>query len=184
PTAASSNGRMRHHRRPGRSRGAHRHCLPTPWEHPLFETARARSRTQTCVMRKHGHGWRCDRDMRDSTRASTMRHLHLRKRLTKTLVITPMIIAVPTRLMFVTARDVQNAALHNFGNTPYWTTAQLRTLSSSLSNPLTPLGKIITVVLDLYALTVVSTLAGIFGAFFLRKTDSHHEDETSAGTGS
>jgi len=113
-----------------------------------------------------------------------MRHLHLRNRLTKTLVITAIVIAVASTLMFVTERDVPNTALHNFGNTLYWTTAQLTTLSSSLPNPLTPLGKIITVVLDLYALTVVSTLAGIFGAFFLRKTDSHHEDETSAGTGS
>lgn len=135
-------------------------------------------------MRKHGHGWRFDRDIRDITRASTMRHLHLRNRLTKTLVITAIVIAVASTLMFVTERDVPNTALHNFGNTLYWTTAQLTTLSSSLPNPLTPLGKIITVVLDLYALTVVSTLAGIFGAFFLRKTDSHHEDETSAGTGS
>ena len=133
-------------------------------------------------MRKHGHGWRLDRDIRDIARAGTTRHLHLRNRLVKTLLLTLIVIGVASTAMFLTEREVENTELHNFGNTLYWTTAQLTTLSSSLPNPLTPLGKVITVVLDLYALTVVSSLAGIFGAFFLRTTDEQHDEQTSADT--
>src|SRR5699024_1418945 len=109
---------------------------------------------------------------------------HLRNRLVKTLLLTMIVIALASTVMFITERDVANTELHNFGNTLYWTTAQLTTLSSSLPNPLTPLGKVVTVILDLYALTVVSSLAGIFGAFFLRKTDEHHDAQEPTESGS
>lgn len=127
-------------------------------------------------MRKHGHGYRFDRDIRDIARATTTRHLHLRNRLVKTLALTMIVVAIASTVMFITERDVANTELHNFGNTLYWTTAQLTTLSSSLPNPLTPLGKVVTIVLDLYALTVVSSLAGMFGAFFLNRSDDHPGD--------
>src|SRR5699024_4949654 len=100
----------------------------------------------------------------------------LRNRLVKTFALTVIVVAVASTVMFITERDVANTELHNFGNTLYWTTAQLTTLSSSLPNPLTPLGKVVTIVLDLYALTVVSSLAGMFGAFFFNRSDDHSGD--------
>lgn len=134
---------------------------------------------QTCAMRKHGHGFRLDRDLRDVARATTVGHLHLRNRLVKTFALTVVVVAVASTVMFITERDVANTELHNFGNTLYWTTAQLTTLSSSLPNPLTPLGKVVTIVLDLYALTVVSSLAGMFGAFFLNRSDDQSGDSVA-----
>lgn len=135
-----------------------------------------RHRVQTCVMRKHGHGHRLDRDIRDIAQATTTRHLHLRNRLVKILALTVIVVAIASTVMYITERDVANTELHNFGNTLYWTTAQLTTLSSSLPNPLTPMGKVVTIVLDLYALTVVSSLAGMFGAFFLKRSDDQSDD--------
>lgn len=76
--------------------------------------------------------------------------------------------------MYLLERGAPSTALHNFGDALYWTTAQLTTLSSTLPHPLTGGGKAITVVLDVYAITVVSTLAGMFGAFFHRRGEERH----------
>jgi hypothetical protein len=69
-------------------------------------------------------------------------------------------------------RDVSSTQIHSYGEALYWTTTQLTTLSSPLPNPLTPAGQVLAVVVDVFAITVVSTLAGMFSAFFHR---SHEE---------
>lgn len=123
-------------------------------------------------MAQHGHGWRLDHDIRDIIRTTSTRHLHLRNRLSKTLLATVIVVLLASTVMFLLEREEPDTELHTFGNALYWTTAQLTTLSSSLPNPLTPVGKIVTVFVDLYALIVVSTLAGMFGAFFHSRAET------------
>jgi hypothetical protein len=53
-----------------------------------------------------------------------------------------------------------------FGDALFWTTTQMLTVSSQFPNPLTTGGKLLDVALELYALTVVTSLAGVFSSFF------------------
>jgi hypothetical protein len=52
----------------------------------------------------------------------------------------------------------------------FWTTTQMLTVSSQFPNPLTTGGKILDVFLELYAVIVVTSVAGAFASFFHRRS--------------
>lgn len=52
----------------------------------------------------------------------------------------------------------------------FWTTTQLLTVSSSLPNPERTISKLLDVVLELYALVVVTSLAGTFADLLHHRT--------------
>lgn len=54
------------------------------------------------------------------------------------------------------------------GDAAFFTAVQLLTISSQLRNPVTGAGRVVDVILELYALVVVTSLAGMFAAFFHR----------------
>jgi hypothetical protein len=54
------------------------------------------------------------------------------------------------------------------GDAAFFTAVQLLTISSQLKNPVTTGGRIVDVVLEAYALVVVTALAGMFASFFHR----------------
>ncbi|MDX6721317.1 MAG: voltage-gated potassium channel, partial [Solirubrobacteraceae bacterium] len=58
----------------------------------------------------------------------------------------------------------------------FWTTTQLLTVSSSLKNPISTGGRILDVLMEIYAITVVAALAGAFGGF-LHKRGQEIDDE-------
>lgn len=97
--------------------------------------------------------------------------------------------AVASVGMFFLERDAPSTGLQNFGDALYWTTAQLTTPVVAAAEPADRGGKVITVVLDVYAITMVSTLAGMFNAFFYRRGEErdrcsaalHPERDTSSG---
>ena len=67
----------------------------------------------------------------------------------------------------------EQGAPHEFGTywaALFWTTTQLLTVSSQIQNPFTTGGRIVDVFLELYAITVVTTLAGSWGAFFHQRS--------------
>lgn len=125
-------------------------------------------------------GGRLAQDVWDVLRAASPRHSDLRNRLLKALVLTVMVSVVGSVAMFLLERDAPSTGITSFGEALYWTTSQLTTLSSPLPNPLTGAGMVITVFLDLYAITVVSTLAGMFSAFFHRSREDRHPREGHA----
>lgn len=51
----------------------------------------------------------------------------------------------------------------------FWTSTQLLTVSSQLPNPVTVGGRLVDIVLQLYAITVFASFAGSFAAFFHRR---------------
>ena len=51
----------------------------------------------------------------------------------------------------------------------FWVTTQLTTISSQLPNPTTTQGRVLDMFLQLWALVVVTTLAGSFAAFLQKK---------------
>ena len=56
--------------------------------------------------------------------------------------------------------------MHGFGDALFFSTVQVLTVSSSMKNPLTAVGKTVDVVLELWAVGVVTAIAGSFATFF------------------
>jgi hypothetical protein len=56
--------------------------------------------------------------------------------------------------------------IHTLGDALFWTTTQMLTVSSQFPNPLTTAGKLLDVFLELYAVVVVTSVAGAFASFF------------------
>jgi hypothetical protein len=94
------------------------------------------------------------------------RHRRLVARLTIVLVATALIDVVGTILIFLAERNANGTAIHNVRDALFFTTVQLLTVSSQLPNPLTGLGRVIDVVLELWAVVIVAGSAGAMAAFF------------------
>ena len=88
-----------------------------------------------------------------------------------------MVDAVGSVLMLAFEKHATGTHITNFGDSVFWTTAQLLTVSSQMPNPLTTGGRIVDVVLMAFAITVVATLAGSFGTFF-RHADAADTNST------
>lgn len=56
--------------------------------------------------------------------------------------------------------------IHGFGNAVFFATVQILTVSSQMPNPLTHAGQIVDVGLELWAIFVVTAVAGSFASFF------------------
>jgi hypothetical protein len=55
------------------------------------------------------------------------------------------------------------------GDSVFWTSTQLLTVSSQLPNPISTPARVLDIFLQAYAISVVAILAGSFGAFFHRR---------------
>lgn len=108
-------------------------------------------------------------DIWDVIRAATPTHSHLRDRLISAIVVTLIVDFVGSIAMYTVEKNAQSTEITTLWDAFYWTTSQLTTISSTLPNPVTPMGEVISISLNLYAITVVSTLAGMFSAFFYRR---------------
>lgn len=69
-------------------------------------------------------------------------------------------------LMWVLESGKKGSDLHGFGDALFFSTVQLLTISSSLKNPITSAGKVVDIVLEFWAVFVVTALAGSFASFF------------------
>ena len=61
-------------------------------------------------------------------------------------------------------------------NALFWTTTQMLTISSQFPNPLTTGGKVLDVLLQIYAVTVVTSVAGAFASFFHSRSHAAQAD--------
>ena len=113
---------------------------------------------------------RAGREARAVVRAETATHLHLRERLVTIGVLTLIVDIVGSVLVYFLERgEASGNAIQTFGDAVFWTTAQLLTVSSQMSNPVTTGGKVVDLFLELWSITAVTALAGSFGAFFHRR---------------
>ena len=69
-------------------------------------------------------------------------------------------------------RHAKGTEVKSLGDALFFTTVQLLTVSSQLKNPLTSAGRVVDVVLELWAVIVVAGSAGAIAAFF-QNSDSH-----------
>lgn len=111
-------------------------------------------------------------ELRSILRAESHTHHLLRSRLTILAGATLLLDAVGTALMYVCEHDHAASGFHDLGGAWFWVSAQLTTVSSQMSNPVTTAGRVIDIVLEVWAISAVATLAGSLGAFFVAR---HHE---------
>jgi hypothetical protein len=95
------------------------------------------------------------------------RHRRLVARLGLALTLTLAFDVVGAILTFFFERHVHGTDIHSFGDAFFFSTVQLLTISSQISNPLTAAGRIVDVVLQVWAVLVVASIGGSFAAFFL-----------------
>lgn len=94
------------------------------------------------------------------------RHRRLVARLLLVLLATLVVDAAGSVLIFLFERHVEGGDIHSFGDAVFFTTVQLLTVSSQISNPLTPAGRVVDVALEIWAVIVVAGSAGAVATFF------------------
>jgi hypothetical protein len=109
-------------------------------------------------------------EIRDIARAGTPTHGHLRDRLVGLAVATLAVDLACGALALLLEQDAKQTQITSFGSALFWTSTQLLTVSSSIQNPISTGGRILDVAMEAYAITVVASLAGSFGAFFHRRS--------------
>jgi hypothetical protein len=102
-------------------------------------------------------------------RGRTPTHEHLRSRLVFLFVATVALDAVASVVVLLLERGEEGTGITNLGDSIFWTSTQLLTVSSQLPNPLSTPGRVLDVFLQAYAISAVAFLAGSFGAFFHRR---------------
>jgi hypothetical protein len=116
------------------------------------------------------------RGVRMTALAETKAHAELRGRLAGVTLLSLILDLLAAGAAW--AFEHGHAGLHTYWDALFWTTTQMLTVSSSLSTPETVGGKILDVALELYAVVVVTSMAGTFASFF-----HHRSRERSAAQG-
>lgn len=94
------------------------------------------------------------------------RHRRLVSRLALVLILTVIVDAIGTALVYAFERDVKQTDIHGLFDAFYFTTVQLLTVSSQIKNPLSVPGRIIDIFLEIWAVIVVAGSAGAIASFF------------------
>ena len=102
-------------------------------------------------------------------RGATPTHEHLRARLAFLFVATVVLDAVASVLILLFERRAPGTEITTLGDSVFWTSTQLLTVSSQLPNPVSTPARVLDVVIQAYAISAVAILAGSFGAFFHRR---------------
>ncbi len=102
------------------------------------------------------------------TRLGTIeeRHRRLAARLILVIIASLVVAAVGTVAFFLAERHAKGTQVHTLGQAGFFVTTQLLTVSSSIQNPLTPIGRLIDVALEAWAVLVVAGSAGAIASFF------------------
>ena len=91
--------------------------------------------------------------------------------------------ALATVAIWVAEHGHKESDIHSLWEAFFFSISQLTTMSTSMANPVTRTGEVIVLLMDFYAITVVSTLAGMFGAYFYHRTDERRQAEASKNEG-
>ena len=94
------------------------------------------------------------------------RHRRLFARILIAIGVSVVVDLVCAALMWSYESGLKGSSIHGFGDALFFSTAQIVTVSSSYANPLTTAGQIVDVVLELWAVFVLTAVAGSFASFF------------------
>ena len=112
-------------------------------------------------------------EVRMVLRGESRTHRFLRARLAFLVAATVTLDAVASLAMYALEHDRRGSGFHDLGGALFWVSAQLTTVSSQMPDPVTTPGRVITVVLDVWAITVAATLAASLAAFFRARHVEH-----------
>lgn len=102
-------------------------------------------------------------------RAKTDVHARLRNHVVLIVLATIALDMVCALLAYVFEHSAKQTQVTSFGSALFWTTSQLLTVSSSYANPITTGGQILDVIMEIWAIIVVTSTAGAIGAFFVKR---------------
>jgi hypothetical protein len=111
--------------------------------------------------------WRFRDELRMVARGASHTHRILRSRLAFLAVGTLALDAVGSLLMYAFEHARPASGFHHFGGALFWVSAQLTTVSSQMPNPVTTPGRVLDILLELWSVSVVATLAASLASFFL-----------------
>ena len=94
------------------------------------------------------------------------RHRRLLARLLLAFGLSIVVFVVGTVLIWVSESGQKGGNIHGFGDAAFFCSVQLLTISSSMTNPLTPVGKVVDVGLEVWGVFVITVVAGSFATFF------------------
>ncbi len=94
------------------------------------------------------------------------RHRRLFARLLLALGMSVVVFVVGTVLIWAFESGQTGGDIHGVGDAAFFVAVQLLTVSSGIKNPLTSAGKVIDIGLELWAIFVVTAVAGSFATFF------------------
>ncbi|MFN8218338.1 MAG: hypothetical protein U0R71_17245 [Solirubrobacterales bacterium] len=120
-------------------------------------------------MERHRHARNVHREIIAVAQGKTRTHAHLRRRLVTIFALTALFSVVCTLIVYLVEHGSPHTEIHDAFDAFLFSTSQLLT-GSSAAAPTTDAGKVLELVFDIWAITVVATLAGSFGAFFHQRS--------------
>jgi hypothetical protein len=130
-------------------------------------------------MERHRPVRHAGREMIAVARGSSKTHYHLRRRLLVIFGATAVFAVICTLVVYLTEHNAKGTEIHSLFDAFLFATSQLLT-GSSVANPATDFGKILELIFDLWAIFVVASLAGSFGAFFHARSKELNEEMEKA----
>jgi hypothetical protein len=100
---------------------------------------------------------------------ATDEHTKFRKRLATLVLLTLVIDLSGSGLMRWFEHGKTDSEITSFFKSFFWVTTQLLTVSSQMKNPVTTPGRIVDIFLEIWAITVVATVAASFATFLQKK---------------
>ncbi len=116
-------------------------------------------------------------ELRMVVRGESHAHRFLRSRLMFLIVATLVLDAFATVVMYTLEHDHPGSGFDDWGGALFWVSAQLTTVSSPMPNPVTTAGRVLDIMLEIWAITVAATLAASLAAFFRAR----HVEQMSDG---
>ena len=99
------------------------------------------------------------------------RHRLLIARLALVAILTLVVDAIGTVLVYYAERGAPHSEITSLGDALFFTTTQLLTVSSQIRNPFTTWGRLVDVLLEIWGVLVVAGTTGAAAAFFLQADD-------------
>ena len=105
--------------------------------------------------------------VRDTVFSEEERFRQFRRQIAEIALGTSLVIAAGTLLVFLFERNASGTAITNIGDSLFWTTAQVLTVSSAMPVPLTTGGRVVDVFLMGYAVVMIGAVVSVFNRVVL-----------------
>ena len=79
-------------------------------------------------------------------------------------------------IAFLVERHSHETEIKTFGSALFWTSTQLLTVSSSIKNPISTGGRVLDVIMEIWAISVIAALAGAMGSFLQKRGEELAEE--------